>query len=111
MILGWVWLRRDVSRKKIAVGDAVFIGLHNAAIVLESRSGITITAGLYLGLNLASAVRFSFLLAIPAILGAVILGVNLLIQGFTDVLSSSCFFCVFIGIVWISYHSGVFWSA
>ncbi len=83
LILGWVWLRRDVSRsRKITVGDAVFIGFAQCLAIIPgvSRSGITITAGLYLGLNLASAVRFSFLLAIPAILGAVTLGINLLIQ-------------------------------
>ncbi len=83
LILGWVWLRRDVSRrKKITVGDAVFIGFAQCLAIIPgvSRSGITITAGLYLGLNLASAVKFSFLLAIPAIIGAVTLGVNLLIQ-------------------------------
>ena len=83
LILGWVWLSRDVSkRNRITVGDAVFIGFAQCLAIIPgvSRSGITITAGLYLGLNLASAVRFSFLLAIPAILGAVALGVNLLIQ-------------------------------
>ena len=83
LMLGWVWLSRDVSkRNRITAGDAVFIGFAQCLAIIPgvSRSGITITAGLYLGLNLASAVRFSFLLAIPAILGAVTLGVNLLIQ-------------------------------
>jgi undecaprenyl-diphosphatase len=38
-----------------------------------SRSGSTITAALFLGLKPQLAARFSFLLSIPAILGAVIL--------------------------------------
>jgi len=37
-----------------------------------SRSGATITAGLFLGLNRQSAARFSFLLSTPIILGATI---------------------------------------
>ena len=99
LILGWVWLRRDVSRrKKITVGDAVFIGFAQCLAIIPgvSRSGITITAGLYLGINLASAVRFSFLLAIPAILGAVTLGVNLLIQEAISISYSHLVFSVFL---------------
>lgn len=38
-----------------------------------SRSGITITAALWLGLSRTTAARFSFLLAIPAIAGAALL--------------------------------------
>ena len=37
-----------------------------------SRSGATITAGLFLGLSRQSAARFSFLLSTPIILGATI---------------------------------------
>lgn len=52
---------------------AVIIGLAQAAAILPgiSRSGSTIVAGLWLGLAPAAAAEFSFLLAIPAILGAV----------------------------------------
>ena len=99
LILGWVWLSRDVSkRNRITVGDAVFIGVAQCLAIIPgvSRSGITITAGLYLGLNLASAVRFSFLLAIPAILGAVALGVNLLIQKGLPLSYAHLVFSVFI---------------
>ena len=38
-----------------------------------SRSGSTIAAGLFLGMDREAAARFSFLLSIPAILGAVVL--------------------------------------
>ena len=41
-----------------------------ALIPGASRSGTTITAGLFVGLNRESAARFSFLLSIPAILGS-----------------------------------------
>jgi undecaprenyl-diphosphatase len=44
-----------------------------ALIPGTSRSGITMTAGLWLGLNRAAAARFSFLLSIPTILASSVL--------------------------------------
>lgn len=57
------------------VGKGFFIGLFQALAVLPgvSRSGMTISAGLFKGVDRAEAARFSFLLAIPAILGAAVL--------------------------------------
>lgn len=53
--------------------DAVVIGVAQGAALLPSisRSGSTIAAALYLGLDRELAVRYSFLLSIPAIVGAV----------------------------------------
>jgi len=50
--------------------DALIIGLFQAVAIIPgtSRSGITMTAGLLLGLTRRAASRFSFLLSIPAIL-------------------------------------------
>ena len=50
--------------------DAVVIGLLQILAIIPgtSRAGITMTAGLMLGLNRQAASRFSFLLAIPTIL-------------------------------------------
>ncbi len=52
--------------------DAVIIGLAQAAALIpgSSRSGTTITAGLFLGLTRETAARFSFLLSIPAVAGS-----------------------------------------
>jgi len=52
--------------------DAMAIGVAQALAVVPgtSRSGITITAGLFRGLDRASAARFSFLLSTPAIAAA-----------------------------------------
>jgi undecaprenyl-diphosphatase len=59
--------RRDISTMKIT--DTQLIGLAQALALIPgaSRSGTTITAGLFLHLNREDAARFSFLLSIPAI--------------------------------------------
>lgn len=55
--------------------DAYFIGLAQGLATLPglSRSGATISAGMGMGFNKKLAVKYSFLMSIPAILGAVIL--------------------------------------
>lgn len=51
---------------------AIFIGIAQAIALIPgtSRSGVTITAGLFTGLSREAAARFSFLLGIPAIAAA-----------------------------------------
>ena len=62
--------RRELGSLK--AGDAVILGLAQAAALVPgvSRSGGTISAGLFLGLTRVAAARYSFLLAIPAVLGS-----------------------------------------
>ena len=57
------------SIEKIGLKGAMLIGLAQALALIPgtSRSGITMTIGLMLGLSRESAARFSFLLSIPAI--------------------------------------------
>ncbi len=52
--------------------DVLFVGLMQALALIPgtSRSGITMTAGLFLGLNRDAAARFSFLLSIPIIIAS-----------------------------------------
>ena len=59
----------------IGVGVALLIGLAQGIAITPgiSRSGSTIALALFLGLPREQAARFSFLLSIPAILGAVVL--------------------------------------
>jgi undecaprenyl-diphosphatase len=61
--------RQTVTLKKITFRQAMLIGLSQALAIVPgaSRSGCTITAGLFLGLNREDAAKFSFLLSIPAI--------------------------------------------
>jgi undecaprenyl-diphosphatase len=60
--------------KKPSALDAVLIGIGQAAAVIPglSRSGTTISVGLLRGMEREKAARFSFLLSIPAILGALV---------------------------------------
>lgn len=61
--------RQTVTLEKMTFREAMLIGLAQALAIVPgaSRSGCTITAGLFLGLNREDAARFSFLLSIPAI--------------------------------------------
>lgn len=58
--------------------DALLIGIAQGIAILPgiSRSGATISAGLFLGLNRELSGRFSFLLSIPPILGATLLEIR-----------------------------------
>lgn len=55
--------------EQITTRDGVIVGLAQALALVPgvSRSGSTLTAGLFLGLERAAAARFSFLLSIPAV--------------------------------------------
>jgi len=70
------WVDRRAARKKNLFGlsfmDSLFIGFSQALAIIPgvSRSGITMTAGRFRGLNRDSAARFSFLLSTPIIFGA-----------------------------------------
>jgi undecaprenyl-diphosphatase len=78
ILFGLLLWYADVKAKQIknisqiSWKDALIIGLFQAIALIPgtSRSGITMTAGLMLGLSRDASARFSFLLAIPTILGA-----------------------------------------
>lgn len=61
--------------KQMQYRDAVTVGLIQGIATIPgiSRSGSTVTAGLFCGLDKEFAFRFSFLISIPAILGAAVL--------------------------------------
>jgi undecaprenyl-diphosphatase len=58
--------------KQVGIKDAILLGLAQALALLPgvSRSGATISMGLFLGMGRETATRFAFLLAIPAVVGA-----------------------------------------
>lgn len=63
------------SLDEVGVKEALLIGCGQAFALVPgiSRSGSTMAAGVFAGLEQEAAARFSFLLAIPAILGAALL--------------------------------------
>jgi undecaprenyl-diphosphatase len=61
--------------ENITILDSIIIGTAQALSLIpgSSRSGTTITAGLFVGINRSAAARFSFLLSIPAVLASGVL--------------------------------------
>lgn len=72
LILGWAEKRSTQTRQigQLGLRDGIVLGFAQAMALIPgvSRSGGTITAGLLLGMTREAAARFSFLLAIPAVL-------------------------------------------
>jgi undecaprenyl-diphosphatase len=64
--------RQDRDLKHVGMKHAVLLGIAQALALIPgvSRSGATISMGLFLGLEREAATRFAFLLAIPAVVGA-----------------------------------------
>jgi len=98
LLLGWAGYHSRAHRRseqlgvptldQIAWHHAFIIGLAQmlALIPGTSRSGITITAALFLGYKPVTAARFSFLMSVPIISGAMLfLSLDLLFGGETEV--------------------------
>ncbi len=77
LLMWWADSSGRLTRKleDVNLGDATTIGVAQAIALWPgvSRSGITITTGLFRGLTREAATRFSFLLSTPLIAGAVAL--------------------------------------
>ncbi len=76
LVMWWADSKSRLARplEQSNFGDAVTIGTAQALALCPgvSRSGITITAGLFRGFTREAATRFSFLLSTPLIAGAVV---------------------------------------
>jgi undecaprenyl-diphosphatase len=101
--------------EKIGLKEAIVIGLAQAIAIIPgtSRSGITMTAGLMLGLDRESTAKFSFLLSIPIIIGAGLFSVLELLGSVAKVNWNELFYgaafsfvaaylCIFLFLSWIS---------
>jgi undecaprenyl-diphosphatase len=76
----FLWMTRNVALKgrqiqKMNAKDAFWVGIAQGMAILPgiSRSGATISTSLFLGIDRELAGRYSFLLSIPAIVGAMML--------------------------------------
>jgi len=89
LITGLILLYADtksVGKKKIknmSIFDGILVGIMQGVAILPavSRSGMTISTSLARGLDRESAARYSFLLSIPAVLGATVLAIKDMITG------------------------------
>jgi undecaprenyl-diphosphatase len=75
---------RKLTLHQISLVDSILIGVAQAFAIIPgvSRSGSTMTAGLFRGISREAAARFSFLLSTPIIAGATLkAGVDLLCAG------------------------------
>lgn len=79
--------RMDGTRERPGYGEAVAIGVAQAAAILPSisRSGSTITVALWRGLSPDRAAEFSFVLGVPAIAGAAALEFGAFADGVREV--------------------------
>jgi undecaprenyl-diphosphatase len=83
----FLWTSRSAMARnpqaKPSLRAAVVMGLAQAFAIIPgiSRSGATVVAGLWMGVEAEEAAAFSFLLAIPAILGAAVLELPGLLGG------------------------------
>jgi len=79
IVLYWVDRKsaKNIETENISLKTSFLIGLSQALAIIPgvSRSGITMTTGLFLGLTREGAARFSFLLSAPIIFGAAIVKV------------------------------------
>ena len=95
---------RHAGRKKIrnmSIFDALVIGTMQGVAILPavSRSGMTISTCLTRGMDRENAARFSFLLSIPAILGAMVLTIKDMVTGevvLTEAIGTAPMICGFI---------------
>jgi undecaprenyl-diphosphatase len=72
----------DGKIRRVGPARGLLVGIAQACALLPgiSRSGSTIVVGYYLGIERSAAARFSFLLAIPALAGAMVLETARLVQ-------------------------------
>lgn len=97
--------------QEVSYSDALIIGCMQAVAILPaiSRSGLTIAGSLFRKVERKSAARFSFLLSIPAILGAVVLQGKDLLEGRPEPVSTAALiagvvaaaFCSYVAVKWM----------
>lgn len=96
--------KRRQSFENLRMEEGIFMGLAQALALIPgvSRSGSTITAGLFIGLKRETAARFSFLLGIPAITLA---GLVEFVDVFQAGVSSDQFLSIIVAIISAAFFS------
>jgi undecaprenyl-diphosphatase len=78
--------KRNRTMSEMTLADTIFIGCAQVIALLPgtSRSGVTLSAGLFRDINRADAARYSFLLGLPLVLGAGLSGLSDLLSSGAD---------------------------
>lgn len=81
--------KKEKNLSEISFKDSLIVGFSQALALIPgtSRSGVTITAGLFRKMDRATAARFSFLLSTPIVAGAVVLKFKDFIHSHIDAIS------------------------
>jgi len=77
---------KRIGNKKMGIIDSLLIGLAQGVAIIPgiSRSGITVATGLLRKISKATAFRYSFLLSVPAVIGATVMESKDLVLGNMD---------------------------
>lgn len=106
--------RYSQADKKLGSGNSFYIGLFQMLALFPgiSRSGMTISSAMFRGIDREKAVKFSFLLSIPLIIGAIILEESKIYISLTTVVAF--FVCLMFSLIFLNLVSkiikqGNFW--
>jgi undecaprenyl-diphosphatase len=77
---------KRLGNKKMGILDSLLIGLAQGVAIIPgvSRSGVTVATGLLRKIDKATAFRYSFLLSVPAVIGATVMESKDLVVGNLD---------------------------
>jgi undecaprenyl-diphosphatase len=80
---------KRIGNQKMGILDSLLIGLAQAVAIIPgvSRSGVTVATGLLRKIDKQTAFKYSFLLSVPAVIGATILESRELIVGNVNIIS------------------------
>jgi undecaprenyl-diphosphatase len=81
-----IFSEKRVGKRKMGIPDSLLVGLAQGAALIPgiSRSGITVATGLLRKIGKATAFRYSFLLSVPAVLGATVMESRDIVMGNID---------------------------
>ncbi len=88
LITGFVlfFSEKRIGNRKMGILDSLLIGLAQAVAIIPgiSRSGVTVATGLLRKIDKATAFKYSFLLSVPAVIGAAVMESRELVVGNVD---------------------------
>ena len=90
LITGFVlfFSEKRIGNRKMGILDSLLIGLAQAVAIIPgvSRSGVTVATGLLRKIDKATAFKYSFLLSIPAVIGATVMESREIVVGNVDMI-------------------------